>query len=173
MTAQMAEIQRADRPIHHYEIRFVGAGKQQCDVADGAVLETQPYIGRPETSFFVVLVHQQLPSGTVILIAHAIHEVGVVHPALRETELVYRHAADAGDHAAEIFIVLIELGSKNQHGMVEREFGFRGCELAKGVDVAWDPVVLISPGGWRRRRRRLLWFLRRKQVGEYKNQNRQ
>ena len=47
------------------------------------------------------------------------------------------------DHPAEVLVVRVHLGRKYQHGVVQRELGFRGRALPKGFNALRNPLVLL------------------------------
>src|SRR6202035_2519223 len=95
------------------------------DVSYGLVFKVDPEIGRARTAVLVVGADQVLPAGNVELLAHGVQSVRIIHAGLREAIAVDGDAIHPRDHAAQVFVVLVQLGGEHQHRVVQGELGSR------------------------------------------------
>jgi hypothetical protein len=56
---------------------------------------------------------------------------------------MYGNTTDPGDHAPKVLVVRVEFRGEDQHGMIERELGFRGGNLSQGLDALRDGVIRL------------------------------
>src|ERR1700680_3433899 len=83
------------------------------------------------------------PAGCMVLLANRAKNIRIIHPWLRETVAVDGDTIDACDHAAQVFVVLVQLGREYQHGMVQGELGSRGSFLPQAFNTLRNPVLLL------------------------------
>src|SRR5262249_41744841 len=139
MSREVQQIKRADGPGNGDEVNLTQPSMQDCNVADRIVLEPEKEFSARRQSLFLVACNHALPSSRMAFGAERVQRLRVVPAFSMKTELVHGDAVHTSDDATQVLIVLVELGGKYQHGVVEGELGPGRRILPKRAECTGHP----------------------------------